>query len=429
MKRKVLLNPLLKTLIVVTLLVIPSYAAAEWTEIDECTSSDLNDVWASSCSNAYAVGNQGAIVQYNGSTCSEENSGTTNYLQGIWGSSPSDIYAVGYNGFISHFDGSGWNAMENTGTSNHLYAVWGCSPSDVFAVGEKGTILYYNGSTWQKMISNTDATLYGIWGSSCSKVFAVGAVDSMSSQGKPFTASATLLYNGNEDYRWEPLENKQNASFRDVWGYADCNVFAMSDAGDLIHYDCTYDEVRQSWWEDIVNNVSFSQNGAQAGISGYACSAINTINVVGMGHSFECDGDGRGCFEIMDLENKVLTAISCTTEGENVCCWAVGSRGAAFNMSTTCPTTIITTTSSTTSCRIPLCCINQTFGEDSEQAESLRFFRDEVLSKTREGQEIIRLYYEWSPLIVKMIEEDAEFEAEVREFIDGIVPMIKGELE
>lgn len=51
----------------------------------------------------------------------------------------------------------------------------------------------------------------------------------------------------------------------------------------------------------------------------------------------------------------------------------------------------------------------------------LRKFRDEVLSKTPIGQEIIRLYYEWSPAIVKAMEEDEEFRTEVKEMIDGIL--------
>jgi hypothetical protein len=33
-------------------------------------------------------------------------SGTTNDLNGVWGSSSSDVFAVGYNGTILHYDGS-----------------------------------------------------------------------------------------------------------------------------------------------------------------------------------------------------------------------------------------------------------------------------------------------------------------------------------
>jgi hypothetical protein len=69
------------------------------------------------------------------------------------------------------------------------------------------------------------------------------------------------------------------------------------------------------------------------------------------------------------------------------------------------------------------CTAEKIYGEYSEEAELLRKYRDEVLSKTPVGQEIIRLYYEWSPAIVKAMEEDEEFKSEVKELIDGILPV------
>ena len=39
----------------------------------------------------------------------------------------------------------------------------------------------------------------------------------------------------------------------------------------------------------------------------------------------------------------------------------------------------------------------------------------------REVYALLRLYYEWSPGIVQMMEEDEEFREEVKEMIDGIL--------
>ena len=50
-----------------------------------------------------------------------------------------------------------------------------------------------------------------------------------------------------------------------------------------------------------------------------------------------------------------------------------------------------------------------------------RYFRDNVLCATPEGQEIIRLYYEWSAVIVKGMEEDEEFNAGVKDIIKLII--------
>jgi len=36
---------------------------------------------------------------------------------------------------------------------------------------------------------------------------------------------------------------------------------------------------------------------------------------------------------------------------------------------------------------------------------------------------------QWSPAIVKAMEEDEEFKSQVKEIIDGILPLIRGEVE
>ena len=71
------------------------------------------------------------------------------------------------------------------------------------------------------------------------------------------------------------------------------------------------------------------------------------------------------------------------------------------------------------------CIASAVLGIDDPRLETLRSFRDEVLIQTPVGKEIIRLYYKWSPLVVKAMEEDEEFKEEVREMIDEILPLIE----
>jgi len=40
---------------------------------------------------------------------------------------------------------------------------------------------------------------------------------------------------------------------------------------------------------------------------------------------------------------------------------------------------------------------------------------------------MIKLYYQWSPVIVKGMEVDEEFKEEVQELIDGVLGMVGGE--
>ncbi|UCE74914.1 MAG: hypothetical protein JSV56_04220, partial [Methanomassiliicoccales archaeon] len=71
------------------------------------------------------------------------------------------------------------------------------------------------------------------------------------------------------------------------------------------------------------------------------------------------------------------------------------------------------------------CTVLNIYGEDTEEVELLRYVRDNVLSHTPEGRELIKLYYQWSPAIVKVMEKDAGFKEEVKELIEGILPMIR----
>lgn len=75
------------------------------------------------------------------------------------------------------------------------------------------------------------------------------------------------------------------------------------------------------------------------------------------------------------------------------------------------------------------CPVIKIYGNLSCETELLRNFRDNVLSNTREGQELIKLYYQWGPVIVRAIEEDKKFEKKVKEIIDSVLPMIEKVIE
>jgi predicted glutamine amidotransferase len=72
-----------------------------------------------------------------------------------------------------------------------------------------------------------------------------------------------------------------------------------------------------------------------------------------------------------------------------------------------------------------ICPAKKIYGEDAKQIQALRNFRDKVLNKTTEGQELIRLYYQWSPIIVEAMTQNEEFKEEIKEFIDKMLLMIE----
>jgi hypothetical protein len=96
--------------------------------------------------------------------------------------------------------------------------------------------------------------------------------------------------------------------------------------------------------------------------------------------------------------------------------------------STLPPSTTTSSSGSATSTTPPQPCVAELlYGEDSAEAALLRRIRDDVFSKTPEGLAIVKLYYQWSPLLVKAMEADAEFKQWVMETIDSVLPMIEGE--
>jgi len=66
-------------------------------------------------------------------------------------------------------------------------------------------------------------------------------------------------------------------------------------------------------------------------------------------------------------------------------------------------TSILTTTTTVIQCP---CLAEEIYGENPEEVALLRNFRDESLTKTVSGQELIRIYYQCSPALVRIIEKD-----------------------
>ena len=49
--------------------------------------------------------------------------------------------------------------------------------------------------------------------------------------------------------------------------------------------------------------------------------------------------------------------------------------------------------------------------------------------QTSEGQELIRLCYEWSLAIVEAMEADEDFKEDVKEMVDGVLGLIRDGVE
>jgi hypothetical protein len=250
-------------------LAIPSVVLADatWSPMSSATTNNLNDVWGSSASDVFAVGDSGTILHYNGSTWSAMGSGTTNSLKSVWGNSATDVFAAA-GGCIYHYDGSAWSLM--TILDEAVNCAWGSSSTDIFAggsLGESGAVWHYDGTAWSLIrtagdwvtclwgSSSTDVffgvgigagimhyngstwtgaylghepeyvELCEIWGSSSSDVFAIG---------DGFAPCAIWHYDGSA---WSLMVTFEEYGFCGLWASSSFDVFAVGSFGAISHYD------------------------------------------------------------------------------------------------------------------------------------------------------------------------------------------------
>jgi hypothetical protein len=259
-------------------------AGLTWTASNP-TSMQLLDVWGSSESDVFAVGDQGTILHYDGSSWTSMTSpaavgtcgisgvwGTspTNVfatvggysgcssvlhydgylwsvvltlpepgdnefpaLNDVWGSGPSDVYAAGYDGLLAHFNGSTWSTtylLDEGGSIHPLYAIWGSAGTDVFIAGGYETIQHYDGSAWTPKTIAGAKDFTGVWGSSGSDVFVVG------------WDPVILHYGGSAWSAMSGVPENTIGTLRDVWGSDETDVFAVGElpspgGGLILHYD------------------------------------------------------------------------------------------------------------------------------------------------------------------------------------------------
>jgi hypothetical protein len=76
-----------------------------------------------------------------------------------------------------------------------------------------------------------------------------------------------------------------------------------------------------------------------------------------------------------------------------------------------------------------LCAAEAIYGENSEETELLIEYRDNVLSKTPDGQELIKMYYKFSPTVTKLLENRPLLKSRAKAFIDSMLPAIREKVE
>lgn len=145
---------------------------------------------------------------------------TYEHLQDVWANSPTDVWAVGNSGAAVHFDGVQWSPVP-TGTTATLMGVGGTGADNVWAVGQEGTVLHWNGQVWTRVDAGTSVTLQDVWVGPDGFVIAVGD-------------GGTVVQR--QQGRWSALSGA-SGNLTSVWGWNPDDVWISNDMWGVFHSD------------------------------------------------------------------------------------------------------------------------------------------------------------------------------------------------
>ena len=239
----------------------------EWTVVQSGMTQTINALHGFADNDIWGVGDDGAVVHYNGNGFGAQPSPTDLPLYGVWGSAPTDIWAVGDEATVAHFDGVSWTQVEGPTTTAALRGIWGNGPNDFYVVADDYAGAWrYDGTNWNKeQLSGT--RFRDIHGAGPDAIWAVGQnkavrhFDGTSWKNQyvniPGQSSSTIHFmsvhavskteayavgTGGTIIRWDGSTWHHEASptersLRAVWARGPIDVYAVGDAGVLLHYD------------------------------------------------------------------------------------------------------------------------------------------------------------------------------------------------
>lgn len=187
---------------------------------------NLYGVFVVNPSLAFAVGDTGTMLRWDGTLWASILSGTPNTLRGVWMVSPTDGWAVGNLGSIVRWNGIAW-AAETSPTPNQLNAVQALTSTDVWAVGNLGTILHRNGLGWTLVPSGVTQNLNSLYMLSDTEGWAVGASDGI--------APVILFWDGLTWTRVFPIP-LVNLDLLDIWMVASQDGWSVGQNGLILRF-------------------------------------------------------------------------------------------------------------------------------------------------------------------------------------------------
>ena len=150
----------------------PSCRADGWCWVNPTPQGNgLLDLYASAPDQAWAVGERGTLIQWDGQRWTLAESGVPERLRAIDGRGPQDVWAVGDDGAAIHFDGRSWTSHPLP-ERRVLRDVW-VSPSGVAWTVGPDLVGRWDGQAW-RLEARPDSPLETVWGTSDHDVWVGG---------------------------------------------------------------------------------------------------------------------------------------------------------------------------------------------------------------------------------------------------------------
>ncbi|WP_396216894.1 beta strand repeat-containing protein [Gemmatimonas sp.] len=244
---------------------------SSWVKQNTPTTATLNAVWGASSTEAFAGGENGTMLRWNGSSWTAMTIPSSGSVYGLWGSGASNVFASMSTGEVLRFNGSSWSSV--TTQSNALWSVSGSAANDVYATGENGTVLRFNGTSWTTMNVSTAGTIGGLWSAGASNLLAVGAAAS-GTGGIAFRNTGTV---------WTSLSLPTSTFLTSVWGVNANDVYATGDNGTILRWNGTSWSSMATGTTDQLWSVSGAPAGNGAGFAvGYNSTLVAATSSGGM---------------------------------------------------------------------------------------------------------------------------------------------------
>jgi uncharacterized protein YjdB len=258
---------------------------SSWTRLNTPTQQTLNSVWAVNVTDAFVGGDNGTMLRWNGSSFTAMSFPSGGNVLSLWGSAANNVYAATDRGEVLRWNGTAWSVV--TTASSSLWTVYGANASSVVVGGENGTVLRFNGTAWSSAPPPNMGTITGLWLAGLSDVYAVGADGT---GGSP----AAYGFNGSS---WRSLNTGAAFVLTSVWGPSINDLYATGDGGTLLRFN-------GSSWSALAsgtNDLLWSVSGAPDASGGAFAVGYNSTVVTGSNTAFRSsvmpvtppDGVGR----------------------------------------------------------------------------------------------------------------------------------------